>query len=59
MLHSVYQHWDPLKVCVVGKSYPPEFYSWIKVPSTRKVFEKLAVETEEDYQNIIKNVIMS
>jgi len=28
-LLSVHQHWDPLKICIVGRSYPPEFYSWI------------------------------
>jgi hypothetical protein len=52
-MYSVYQHWDPLKVCVVGRSYPPEFYSWINVPHVRSLFEKIAIETEEDYQNII------
>lgn len=52
-MYSVYQHWDPLKVCLVGKTYPPEFYSWIKDPDTRSRFEKLAEETEEDYQNLI------
>ena len=52
----MYQHWDPLKVCVVGRSYPPEFYSWIKVPHVRALFEKIAIETEEDYQNIIKKL---
>jgi len=56
MTWSVYQHWDPLKVCVVGRSYPPEFYSWIKVPHVRRLFEKIAIETEEDYQNIIKKL---
>jgi hypothetical protein len=56
MSYSVYQHWDPLKVCVVGRSYPPEFYSWIKVPHVRSLFEKIAIETEEDYQNIIKKL---
>lgn len=50
---SVYQHWDPLKVCLVGRSYPPEFYSFIKNPKVRNVFEKIAVETEEDYQKLI------
>ena len=54
MTYSVYQHWDPLKVCVVGRSYPPEFYSWIKTPHVKKLFERIAVETEEDYQGIIK-----
>lgn len=55
-MYSVYQHWDPLQVCVVGRSYPPEFYSWIKVPHVRSLFEKIAIETEEDYQNIIKKL---
>jgi hypothetical protein len=54
MTWSVYQHWDPLRVCVVGRSYPPEFYSWIKIPRVRKLFERIAIETEEDYQGIIK-----
>ena len=55
-MYSVHQHWDPLKVCVVGRSYPPEFYSWITVPHVRSLFEKIAIETEEDYQNIIKKL---
>jgi len=54
MTWSVYQHWDPLKVCVVGRSYPPEFYSWITIPHVRKLFERIAVETEEDFQGIIQ-----
>lgn len=55
-MFSVYQHWDPLKVCVVGRSYPPEFYSWITVPHVRSLFEKIAQETEEDFQNLIKKL---
>ena len=55
-MYSVYQHWDPLRVCIVGRSYPPEFYSWINVPHVRKLFERIAIETEEDYQNIIKKL---
>jgi len=55
-MYQVYQHWDPLRVCVVGRSYPPEFYSWIKVPHVRKLFERIAIETEEDFQNIIKKL---
>lgn len=50
---SVYQHWDPLKVCLVGRSYPPEFYSFIKNPKVRSVMERIAMETEEDYQKLI------
>ena len=55
-MYSVHQHWDPLKVCIVGRSYTPEFYSWITVPHVRSLFEKIAIETEEDYQNIIKKL---
>jgi hypothetical protein len=53
-MYNVYQHWDPLQVCLVGKTYPPEFYSWIKNSTVRNRFEKLAEETEEDYQSLIK-----
>jgi hypothetical protein len=53
---EVHQPWDPLTVCAVGRSYPPEFYNWIKVPHVRKLFEKIAQETEEDYQNLISTL---
>jgi hypothetical protein len=53
-MYSVYQHWDPLKVCVVGRAYPPEFFHWIKNFNTRKKFEKMAQETENDYQHLIR-----
>jgi len=56
-LLSVNQPWDPLKACVVGRSYPPEFYSWIKVPHVRELFEKIARETEEDYQAIVNKLV--
>jgi hypothetical protein len=56
MTWSVYQHWDPLQVCVVGRSYPPEFYSWITKPRVRDLFEKIAKETEEDYQVLINKL---
>jgi N-dimethylarginine dimethylaminohydrolase len=53
MTYSVYQHWDPLKVCIVGKSYSPEFYSYIKNNKAREVMQRIARETEEDYQKLI------
>jgi hypothetical protein len=55
-MYSVYQHWDPLQTCIVGRSYPPEFYSWIGHSRVRSLFEKIATETEEDYQAIIKKL---
>jgi hypothetical protein len=56
MTFNVYQHWDPLRTCVVGRSYPPEFYSWITVPHVRRLFERIATETEEDFQLIISKL---
>lgn len=55
-MFSVHQHWDPLKVCAVGRSYPPEFYAGIKNPKVRSVMERIAIETEEDYQKLIKKL---
>ncbi len=52
-MYSVHQPWDPLRVCVVGKSYPPEFYGFITNPRLRSLFERIAAETEEDFQNLI------
>jgi len=54
MTYSVHQHWDPLKVCAVGRSYNPEFYSFITNSRVRNVMERIAIETEEDYQKLIK-----
>tara|TARA_R110000796_G_scaffold60233_4_gene139135 strand:- start:8862 stop:9998 length:1137 start_codon:yes stop_codon:yes gene_type:complete len=52
-MFKVYSHWDKLETCIVGKTYPAEFYSWIDNKKTRSRFEQLATETEEDYQNLI------
>lgn len=56
MTLSVYQHWDPLTLCIVGRSYPPEYYQWITIPHVRKLFEKIAIETEEDYRALISKL---
>jgi len=53
---SVYQCFDPLKVCIVGRSFPPEFYSGIENVKVRSAMERLAIETEEDYQKLIKKL---
>ena len=37
----------------MGQSYGPEFYSWITNSRVRNLFEKIAIETEEDFQAII------
>jgi hypothetical protein len=55
-MYSVYQHWDPLQVCLVGKSYPPDFYSFIENKRVRSVMERIAIETEEDFQLLDKKL---
>ena len=50
---SVHQHWDPLKVCAVGRCYPPEYFNYITNIKTRDVFYRIAEETEEDFQKLI------
>ena len=49
---------QPLEICMVGRSYPPEFYSKIKNSNVRSVMEQIAIETEEDYQKLI-NILES
>jgi len=50
---SSHQHWDTLRACAVGISYPPEWYSYITNSKVRNVMERIATETEEDYQKLI------
>ena len=50
---SANQPWDKLKTCAVGRSYPPELYDYIDNPIVRNHLEKIAIETEEDYQTLI------
>lgn len=44
---------QPLKTCLVGQCYPPDFFSFIQDARLRSVFERVAIETEEDYQQLI------
>ena len=43
-----------LQSCLVGQCYPPEFFAFIKNSRLRSIFEKIATETEEDYQRLIR-----
>jgi hypothetical protein len=51
-MYCIDQEWDPLSVCVLGRTYPPEFYSWITVSKVRNMFEHIAYETEQIHQQI-------
>lgn len=53
-MYSIYQHWDRLQVCAVGRSWPSEFYQQIEDTAIRHLMEKIAVETEEDYENLVE-----
>lgn len=53
-MYQNYNIRDRLQTCVVGRSWPAEFYSWIPDLGIRNVMEKIANETEEDYQSLIK-----
>ena len=55
-MHTVHQHWDKLKVCAVGRSFPPEFYSCVENPKVRGALERIAIETEEDFQTLISKL---
>ena len=48
--------WDLLRSAWVGATYAPEFYEPIRNHRIRDSLQKIAIETEEDYQNIIKTL---
>lgn len=52
MTMQVYQHWDPLKVCIVGSCWPPEFFSYIKDVKTRSIIEQVSIETQQDLDGL-------
>jgi hypothetical protein len=51
-MYQINSEWHRLKTCVVGRSWSPEFYSWIGDIEIRNQFEKIANETEEDLQSL-------
>jgi len=53
-MYSIGQHWDRLRVCAVGRAWPREFYNQIEDIAVRHLMERIAVETEEDYENLIR-----
>lgn len=51
-LYQNFNLWDRLKVCVVGRNWQPDFYRNIPDAQVRASLEKIAQETEEDYQQL-------
>lgn len=46
--------WDPLEEVWVGRHYFPDFFSDISNDKIRSPLQRIAEETEEDYQSLIK-----
>lgn len=44
--------WDRLRVCIVGRTWPEQFYDWIPDPEIREIFGRIAQETTEDYDRL-------
>lgn len=45
--------WHDLKHCMVGRTYPESFYQPIRNVKVRESLQRIAIDTEEDYQNLI------
>lgn len=49
---SVHQHWDPLKTCIIGRGHDENAVTHIHDVRVRQMLEKIARETEEDFQKL-------
>ena len=58
MFLSSHTEFQPLKSCMVGRCYPPEFFAKIPNLHVSKTMQRIAEETEEDYQKLI-NILKS
>jgi hypothetical protein len=45
--------WHPLKQAIVGRCYTESFFDPIKDIETRESLQQIAIETEEDFKNIV------
>ena len=52
MTFSVDYHWDKLDCCVVGKTYPPDFFKFVKNSKVRNLMEKISIETNDDLEKL-------
>jgi len=54
MIYNSWCKWHPLKAVMLGRSYHPNFYRDIKNSNIRECLQRIATETEEDFQNYKK-----
>lgn len=52
-MYTNYNLHDRLRVCLVGQSWPVDFYNWIEDSQVRETMKRIAIETEEDYAELI------
>jgi len=57
-MYRVEHHWDPLKVCLVGTTYHPRLYDFVRSSSVRKTLQTISEQTLEDLENLC-NVLKS
>jgi hypothetical protein len=46
--------YDRLTACMVGQTWPPEFFDWVKDLQVRETLQQIAAETEQDLQQLIQ-----
>jgi N-dimethylarginine dimethylaminohydrolase len=50
----VYSEFQPLEEVIVGRVYPPEAFLAVDDPELRDMLQRIASETEEDFQSLIR-----
>ena len=48
MKYNIWNKWDPLKVCMIGNCYTPEFFNGLKNKKTADPLKRICEETLED-----------
>jgi len=51
MKYNIWNKWDPLKVCMLGNNWGPEFFSNLQDDRVRSPLQRIADETLEDLAN--------
>jgi len=54
---NLYKNWHKLEVCVVGKHYCPEWFSWVKDTDIRSQLEIVAWEIDQDLDKFIEQLV--
>ena len=49
-----YSEFQPLEEIVVGRGYPPEYVDFVEDIEIRENLQKIFIEIEEDFQNLIR-----